>query len=300
MARAVLISNPVASRTTMELADTVRRTFRAGGWAVDWLVTCGPVDARRFAEAAVESGADVVAVLGGDGTTMQAAAGLVGTGVPLGLVPGGTGNVLAGNLRIPAGPIQATELILRGRSRLIDLGRIDRPDGIHYFGVACGAGADARVMGGTAPDIKRTLGIGGYFTTVMEQLPAIRSVPFRITIDGETTESRAAVVLVLNCGEIIPPFIRVSRTAAPDDGWFDVLAFEMDSPWQGVRGLLRVLANVALDTGETGFLSYGRGREVTIDADAAEPVQFDGDVTGVTPVTAIMQANAIYVMAPES
>ena len=65
-------------------------------------------------------------------------------------------------------------------------------------------------------------------------------------------------------------------------------------------GLLRVLANVALDTGETGFLSYGRGREVTIDADSAEPVQFDGDLAGVTPVTAIMQANAIHVIAPES
>ncbi len=300
MARVVLISNPIASRTTLELADTVLRTFRAGGWAADWLETVGPLDARRFAEEAVRGGADVVAVLGGDGTTIQAGAGLVGTGVPLGLIPGGTGNVLAGNLRIPPGPIQAAELILRGRSRPIDLGRLDRADGAHYFGVACGAGADARVMGGTPTDIKRRIGIGGYFSTLFEHLPTIRSSPFRITIDGETTESRAALVLVLNCGEIIPPFIRVSAAAVPDDGWFDVLVFGMDSPWQGIRGLVRVLANVALDTGETGYLRYGRGREITIEAASPQPVQFDGDVIGETPVTAIMQPSALQVMAPES
>jgi len=299
VARGILITNPVASRTTPELADTVRRTLRAGGWAVDLLETTGPLDARRFAEEAVRSGADVVAVLGGDGTTMQAAAGLVGTEVPLGLIPGGTGNVLAGNLRVPAGPIQAAELILRGRSRPIDLGRLDRPDGVHYFGVACGAGADARIMGGTPTDLKRKMGIGGYFSTMFDYLPKIRSAPFRITIDGVAIESRAALVLVLNCGEIIPPLIRVSPTAVPDDGWFDVLAFSMDSPWEGVRGLFRVLANVALGTGETGYLRYGRGREITIEADSPEPVQFDGDVIGATPVTAIMQAGAIRVMAPE-
>ena len=300
MARAVLISNPIASRTTPELADTVLRTFRAGGWLIDWRETTSPLDARRFALEAVGSGADVVAVLGGDGTTMQAAAGLVGSEVPLGLVPGGTGNVLAGNLRIPSGPIQAAELIVRGRSRPIDLGRLDRPDGVHYFGVACGAGADARVMGATPTDIKRKMGIGGYVTTLLQHISEIRSAPFRITIDGQTIASRAALVLILNCGEIIPPLIRVSRMAVPDDGWFDVVAFEMDSPWQGVRRFLRVLSDVALDTGDTGYVYYGRGREIRIEADSPEPVQSDGDVLGETPLTAIMQAGAIRVMAPDS
>ncbi len=299
MARCVLISNPIASRTTATLVETVRRTLRAGGWAVDWAETAGPRDARRFAEEGARSGADIVAVLGGDGTTMQAAAGLVGTEVPLGLIPGGTGNVLAGNLRIPAGPIQAAELILRGRSRPIDLGRLERPDGAHYFGVACGAGADARVMGGTPTDIKRTLGIGGYFSTLMEHIPAIRSVPFRITLDGRTTETRAALVLVLNCGEIIPP-IRISRGAVPDDGWFDVVAFEMDSFWQGLAGFIRILTHVGLDTGAHGFLFHGRARVVTIEADQPEPVQFDGDIAGQTPVTATMCASAIHVVAPIS
>ena len=67
------------------------------------LATAGPGDARRLAEYGVAQGVDVVAVFGGDGTTMQAAAALVGTEVALGVIPGGTGNLLAGNLRIPVG-----------------------------------------------------------------------------------------------------------------------------------------------------------------------------------------------------
>src|SRR5262245_5748825 len=149
MARAVLISNPVAARTHPAVAQAVSRVFRANGWGIDVRETDAPGDAHRFATEAVTGGTDVVAVFGGDGTTMQAARALVGSEVTLGLVPGGTGNVLAGNLRVPASPVAAAELIVRGNRRRIDLGRLEREDGLHYFGVACGAGADAKVMGGT-------------------------------------------------------------------------------------------------------------------------------------------------------
>lgn len=300
MARAILIANPVAARTSPDVADTVRRMFKAAGWQIDVLETATPDDARRFAREGVGAGADVVAVFGGDGTTMQAAASLVGTEVTLGLVPGGTGNVLAGNLRIPIGPVQATELILRGRGRRIDLGRIERSGVPHYFAVACGAGADARVMGGTATASKRRLGIGGYFDTMFRVLPEIRSAPFAVTVDGERIETHAALVMVLNCGEMIPPLVRVRREALIDDGVLDVILIAADSPWQAMRGLWRTMANVAFETGETGYLRYARGREITIEAEPPEPVQFDGDAVGTTPVTAVVQPGALRVMAPEA
>ncbi len=80
------------------------RTLRGAGWSAEVLATGGPGDARRLAEYGVAERVDVVAVFGGDGTTMQAAAALVGTDVSLGVIPGGTGNLLAGNLRIPSLP----------------------------------------------------------------------------------------------------------------------------------------------------------------------------------------------------
>src|SRR5215212_5547741 len=108
------------------------RTLAAAGWSAEVLATGGPGDARRLAEYGVAGGVDVVAVFGGDGTTMQAAAALVGTEVALGVIPGGTGNLLAGNLRIPASPARAARALLSARPRLFDLGRMDRPAGPQY------------------------------------------------------------------------------------------------------------------------------------------------------------------------
>jgi diacylglycerol kinase (ATP) len=239
-----------------------------------------------------------VVVLGGDGTTMQAAAALVGTNVSLGLVPGGTGNVLAGNLRLPRDPVQATRVILRGRSEPIDLGRLERADGVHYFGVGCGAGADARIMHETGAGAKRRWGIGGYFATLFRVLPEVRSTPCVITVDGHAFSFRAALVLVLNCGEMIPPLVRVRRGTVPTDGVLDVLALTADSVWGCARAAFRVFQNVMVGTGPTSYLAYARGRQVQIEAEAPMPVQYDGDLAGETPVAADVVPNAIQVMVP--
>jgi YegS/Rv2252/BmrU family lipid kinase len=298
VAQAVLITNPIAARTHPAVAQAVSRVFRASGWGIEVRETSAPGDAHRFATEAVTGGTDVVAVFGGDGTTIQAARALVGSEVALGLVPGGTGNVLAGNLRVPTSPVAAAELIIRGGRRRIDLGRLDREDGSHYFGVACGAGADARIMGGTRTAEKRRWGIGGYFATMFRMLPRIRSSIYRITLDGRPIEFRASVAMVLNCGELIPPLVRIRRGARPDDGLLDLVAVSADSLWQCARGALRAIQNVYLGTGETAYLIYGQGEEITIETAEPEPVQYDGDVMGITPVTATVVPGAISIVAP--
>jgi diacylglycerol kinase family enzyme len=264
VARALLITNPVASRTSPERSDAVSRVFRALGWRIEVVPTAAPGDARRLAELGVREGVDAVVVFGGDGTAMQAAAALVGTEVGLGLVPGGTGNILAGNLGIPVQPVPAAETIARGRGRWIDLGRVQRDDGVHYFGVACGTSAAARVMGETKAMEKRRWGIGGYLATLLRVLPEIRSTPSRITVDGVGFETRAAMTLALNCGEIVPGLLPVRRGVALDDGLLDLVVITADSPWQCARAVWRVVQNVVLDTGPTHYLGYARGREITV------------------------------------
>src|SRR5256886_5933515 len=81
---------------------------------------------------------------------MEIAAGAVGSGIALGLVPGGTGNLLVGNLRLPRDPAAAARVILTGGTAAIDLGSVERPDGTHYFAVCGGTGFDAQLMAGTA------------------------------------------------------------------------------------------------------------------------------------------------------
>jgi diacylglycerol kinase (ATP) len=294
-----LIANPVAGRTTDARLEAVLRTLGESGWSVEWARTSGPDDARQLATQAVADGVDLVAVLGGDGTTMQAAAALVGTGVKLGLLPGGTGNVLAGNLRIPRGPIQAAELVCRGQSRRIDLGRIERSARVDYFGVACSAGVGARIMGETGMLDKRRLGIGGYFQTLFRVVPEIRSSRFHVTVDGHRQEVIGAEVLILNCREIIPP-VPVHPTASLDDGLLDVMVLAADSPWEVARGMGWAFANVLLDAGTTDRLRYFRGREITIEAEPVQLVQFDGDLAGRTPLTVTVCPGAIDVIAPLS
>lgn len=275
----------------------VAETLERAGWSTQLAVTGGPDDARTLAAQAVTAGMDAVAVFGGDGTTMQAARALVGTEVPLGLIPGGTGNVLAGNLRIPSDPIRAARILVRGRRRVIDLGRAILPDGEHFFGVAVGAGIDARIMGETALVHKRRWGIGAYMATTLRVLPDLRSTPIVVTVDGETLETNAALVMIMNCGEMIPPLVRVRPEINPEDGLLDMVTITADSPWQGLRGLFRVILDGRRgEIRETPYIRYARGIKFTVESAEPLPVQFDGDPVGDTPFTAEVVPRALTVM----
>ncbi len=299
MARALLITNPAAARTEPLAVNTVIGVLRARGWEAEVLATGGPGDARRLAEYGVAEGVDVVAVFGGDGTTMQAAAALVGTDVALGVIPGGTGNLLAGNLRIPPSPARAAEVLVRGRARRLDLGRMSREGSTQYFAVAGGVGMDARVMAGTASEHKRRWGIGAYVATTLRLISQVRSTPHRVTVDGVEYDANAAMILVANCGEVIPPFVRLKSGIRPDDGLLDVVALRADSFGQSVRAVWDLLREPAVHGGPGTFVGYARGEEITISTpEGAEPVQLDGESAGETPFTATVVPAAIRIMVP--
>jgi YegS/Rv2252/BmrU family lipid kinase len=297
--RALVITNPAAARTEHAAVTRVLTTLRGGGWEVELLATGGPGDARRLAEYAVKEGLDAVVVFGGDGTTMQAAAALVGTDVSLGVIPGGTGNLLAGNLRIPASPVRAARAILQARPRRLDLGRMERADGTHYFAVACGAGYDARVMAGTPSEQKRRWGMIAYAATVFRLLPLMRSVRHNITVDGVEYEADATMVLVANCGEVIPPYVRLRRGISPEDGLLDVVVLRADGVGDGIRAIWDMLREGDMRAGNKGYVGYARGREVRIETEPIEPVQLDGEAGGHTPFTATIVPGAISILAPE-
>ncbi|HEY7683517.1 MAG TPA: diacylglycerol kinase family protein [Gemmatimonadales bacterium] len=299
MTRALIITNPAAARTEEVLVQAVVETLRRGGWVVELRATGGPGDARRFAAEAVTDRMDVVGVFGGDGTTMQAAASLVGTGTALGVIPGGTGNLLAGNLRIPSHPVQAARTLLTGRVAPLDLGRVERADGTHYFAVACGAGYDARVMAETSAAEKHRWRFAAYVATTLRLIPELRSRAHRITVDGAEYEAEAALVLVANCGEVIPPFVKLRRGIAHDDGFLDVVVMRADSFTEGVRAVWELLREPPSEGRPgRGYVGYARGRVVTVAAEPSEPVQLDGEPHGCTPFTAEIVPHAINVIAP--
>lgn len=295
MTRALLITNPAAARADARAVAAVRDTLRRGGWAVEVRPTLAPGDARRFASEARALGVDVLVCYGGDGTAMQIAGAMVGSGIPLGLVAGGTGNLLAGNLRLPRGPAAAARAILRAQPMAIDLGAVERADGLHYFAVACGAGFDAQLMAGTSSVAKRRWKMGAYVARALAGLPQVTSVAHRVTVDDRVYERRAAMVLVANCGELLPPFLRLHPDVTPDDGWLDVVALEADGPIESVRAFWELLRGPGNGSGRIWF---GRGRTVRVEVieGAPRPVQMDGELVGHTPFEARLVPRALSVL----
>src|SRR3989442_12335451 len=160
MTRALLIPNPFGARAGARAVTAILRTLGGGGWNVDLRTTPGPGDARRIAEQARDEGFDVLVSHGGDGTAMQVAAGLAGTGIALGLIPGGTGNVLAGNLRLPRTTARAARALPTAPPQPIRPRGVGRTECPPYFAVAAGNGFAAPLMADTPlqPDRPSELG----------------------------------------------------------------------------------------------------------------------------------------------
>jgi YegS/Rv2252/BmrU family lipid kinase len=298
MPRALLITNPAAARTAPHAVNAILTTLRGAGWDVEAHATGGPGDARHLAQYGVAEKVDVVAVFGGDGTTMQAAAALVGTEVALGVIPGGTGNLLAGNLRIPASAARAARALVRAKPRLFDLGRMERAAGPQYFAVACGAGYDARVMAGTLSEHKRRWGMAAYVATTLRLMSELRSTLHSITIDGVEYEANAAMVLVANCRDVIPPFVKLGPGITPDDGLLDVVVVRADNFPQSLRAVWDLLRLTPGASGPDAYVGHLRGREVKVETDRPQPVQLDGEPGGTTPFIASVVPGAIRIMVP--
>lgn len=283
----------------VDAVQAVRDTLRGGGWRVDVLATHRPGDARKFATEALADGYDALVTYGGDGTAMQAAAALVGSELPLGLVPGGTGNLLAGNLRLPRRPDAAARAILRSRPRPIDLGAVERADGTHYFAVACGAGFDARVMARTGSADKQKWKFSAYVATMLQELPAVKNEPFRVTVDGVAHDVPAALVLIANCGELVPPFMRLGKKVQPDDGIFDVIGVQAEGVAGGLLAFLHVWRGIDV---ESPRVWSARGREigVALASGPQQPMEMDGDPAGDTPFVARIVPGAVRILTPNS
>jgi diacylglycerol kinase (ATP) len=293
--RALLIANPAAARTDARAVTAIRDTLRGGGWTVEVRATARAGDARRFAREAGAQGFDALVCYGGDGTAMEIAAGAVGSGIPLGLVPGGTGNLLAGNLRLPRRPAAAARVILAGQAASIDLGAVERSDGTHYFAVCSGTGFDARLMARTGSAEKRRWKMAAYVMRAFAALPEVTSPLHRVTVDGVALELPAAMVLVANCGELVPPFLRLRDNIAPDDGWLDVMVLRAEGVVESLRAFFELVRRRANGARR---LWFGRGRTVRVEVleGPPQPMQLDGELWGVAPFEARLIPRALAVL----
>lgn len=295
MTRAVIITNPAAARANGGSLDAARARLVAGGLAVDVLRTEYPGHAEALARDALAGGAEILIAHGGDGTVMELVAALVGTERRLGLLPAGTGNLLAGNLRIRRSPRSAADVILAGTTRTVDVGRLETSTGSRYFTVAAGAGFDAELMHRTPSRHKRAFGIGAYVATAVGLATTLTRSAVRIETESLTLEARAATVLVANCREIIPGVLPLGPEISPDDGMLDVVVLDASS-LPGAAGVAWQLL-LRRPHAHPG-ITFLKARQVTITADTDLPVQADGEACGRAPLSIAVVPGGLTVLAP--
>jgi diacylglycerol kinase (ATP) len=291
--RVLLIANP-ASRRGAGLLEVARRAFADAGAAVDVATTERALHAGEIA-AARGRDYDAVFTLGGDGTAMEVAGALAWSDIPIGVLAGGTGNLLARALGVPRNVKKAVPMLLAGTIRQLDLGVVQG----RHFAVAAGVGIDAAMVAETPRWMKRRLGVLAY--TLLATRAALRAVlrkqffVARVTIDGEMVERRAAAVLFANFGAILDDRISFGPEIVVDDGLLDCCIF---SP-AGLVDALRIMWRVTRrDFRPDRAILYKKGSTFLLETEPVLSMQADGELLGATPATITVEPLAARLLVP--
>ena len=264
---------------------------------------------------AVARGAQLVVAVGGDGTVRAVAEGLVGTDVPMALIPQGTGNLLARNLDLPLGELdELLRIALTGEDRPIDVGWLtvvrdesdvadpvaeadpaaevpqetppdaDRPARDHIFLVIAGVGFDAAMVADADEELKAKVGWIAYFVAGVKHLHA-RRLRLQMSLDESPWFNvRLRSLLIGNCGKL-PGGVVLLPDAVVDDGWLDIAAIDTRV---GLLGWTQLFGEVALQRfgvrtrmpSKVGKIDHARARELRVRLREPQQVQVDGDIVG--------------------
>ncbi|NDJ52864.1 MAG: diacylglycerol kinase family lipid kinase [Chloroflexi bacterium] len=294
-----VIINPAAGQDR-PILNTLNTVFNLCSLSWNVAITNRPGDGKRLAAQAVERGADLVAVYGGDGTVMEAASGMLGSGVPMAILPGGTANVMAVELGIPRDLASAAALAIGMPSteRCLDVGMATYKGQELPFILRAGIGAEAMMVNGATREMKDRMGTLAYTVSalsLMKEEPV--DACFTITIDGHTEQMMGPTLLVGNSVNVGFPEMRLIQNSNVNDGLLDVVVVQK----QDVPRLMTVLSMAAnmLKQNEPPQISYWQGQHIIVDADPPQPIVLDGELIGETPFEARVLRDAVRVIVPD-
>jgi YegS/Rv2252/BmrU family lipid kinase len=285
-----VVINPAAGQDK-PILNVLNDVFHPAG--VDWdnSLTHKSGDAARLAAEAAESGVDLVAAYGGDGTQMEVANGLLGTNVPQAILPGGTDNVMAHDLGISINLREAAELIINSsKRRAIDL--VKTEERVFMLRAFTGLETEEEV----SREEKDKYGQLAYLKASLQFMREIEEAHYKATVDGEFIEGEALTCFVLNAGSIggvmgleIPKVGDVSIS----DGFLDLFAIT-----KGVKPLRAITKHIFQHEGSDAGVYHWRGKEITLESDPIQSVWIDGEFGGKTPMTFNVMPEAMEMVVP--
>lgn len=291
---AAVVINPSKFKNVEPMQEAITRALTGAGWAEPlWLETTPEDPGTGMARQALEAGVDMVLVCGGDGTVRCVGQVLAGSGVPMGLVPAGTGNLLARNLDVytprtaeltPGDAETATRVALSGQARAVDVGWVTvvSADGSEQtepdrrgFLVMAGMGFDAAMIANAPEALKARVGSAAYVVSGLQHFQGKRA-RVRMDLDGQVTTRKVRTVVVGNVGRLIGG-LDLIPDAEVDDGWLDVVAIgpRNVAQWLDVAGRV-----VFRHRRHDDRLESWRARDVTLTCDPPQHAQIDGDPIG--------------------
>lgn len=290
-----IILNPSAGSKNPSLR-TFNKIFRDANMDWDLVLTKERQDGILHAQKAHADGVDLVAAYGGDGTIMEVASGLMDTGIPLAIIPGGTGNILSVELDIPQNFDEACSLITHpenSRLREIDIGITDDSDN-PAFALRAGVGLEAEMLGGTDRELKDRFGIFAYIMGATQALHNIQEARYSLLLDGQEVECSGMTCLIANAAYFGVPGLVLDPNVKIDDGLLDVFVLrKMD--------LIQLFSLAATIVGGNELKDpalHWQVKSVTIESDPVQPTQADGEMWGESPLKIEVKPKALKVVVP--
>ncbi|MDJ0337921.1 diacylglycerol kinase family protein [Cryobacterium sp. PH31-O1] len=293
---AAVIYNPI--KVDLDAIKTaVAREEEAAGWNATRFVPTSEKDpGQGAARAALDAGADMVIVAGGDGTVRAVAEIVHDSNAALALVPSGTGNLLARNLKLVLEDVdQSVHTAFTGVDRPVDIGLIDLRRGngkqtTHVFLVMAGLGLDAKMLVNTDEKLKKKVGWLAYVSAITKSLRDKSELHVKYQLDdGRVHTIRAHTVIIGNCGSL-QANVQLLPDAAVDDGLFDIAVLRPEGiiSWLqiGVKvfwenGVLhRSKVGRLLATKDVDALTYVKATKMAMRLNKADEIELDGDSFG--------------------
>jgi diacylglycerol kinase family enzyme len=271
-----VVYNPI--KTSDDLREAIARQAAVSGWDdAIWLETPAENPGPAITDQVVSAKVDRVIAAGGDGTIRIVADRLAETGIPMAVVPLGTGNLLARNLDIPLSQGEALEVAFGDHTWDIDLIKVT-VDGVpgEHFAVIGGLGVDAMIMDETNPELKNVIGTGAYFIAAAKALGRT-PINMRITLDDHRPRRRNAMIFAIGNVGMLSGNLTLIPDARPDDGRLDVYVASPHRLTHWLRVLRRL---ITLRPRADDRVDQWQGTHVEVRLDHPDPYQLDGDMAG--------------------